>query len=448
MLPISPAPQPLVADTLPAPFGRRSAAVALLLCLAVAAFHFAHGGALIHTVLLQSFNWVFDYDASRFLGGWCTLGADVTQDVDLSFLGRHALSLATRPLCLALLPVAGTPALALMALTALCAGVATALAYALAAVWCATETDRVLLALGYATSIHPLLLGVIPETFGFALCGIGLHFVWLAQRGGQPLTSGPRAAASLFLNLGFTVTNAGLNLVSSAVMSWQRMPWRRWLALEARTWLLACAAMAAVVVASAAIYAPQLLAAAGSTPQHVWWTINMARGETASLAMVVCTFVLYSFVAPALSTVQLAAPDSHPMLDFRSFQFSAIGGTALALWTLAMVLSVAWAWRVQSLRRLLLVVGIWLLINIALHASWQYRGSVFIYGPHTSFALFAVLAMGYGCALRRYAAVRVRAYAAVLVLLTAANNLGLYREMGDFLRQQPGAVSAAPFAPR
>jgi hypothetical protein len=357
--------------------------------------------------------------------------------MDLSFIARHALGLATRPACLALLPLAGTPELALMALTALCMGLAAALAYGVAAAFCAGEFDRVLLALGYAFSVHPLLLGLIPETYGFALMGIGLHWALLVHRKLDPLQPGVWSRVSLFLNLGFTVTNAALNLVTSAVLAWQHTGWRRWLALETRTWLIAGGALAAVLLASAALFTPELLANLGAAPQRVWWTVNINRGEPASLLMVVVTFVLYSFVAPVLTVIDLPAPDLHPMLDFRAFQFSPVGWAALTLWTVAMALSVRLAWRDTALRRLLCVAGLWLLMNIVLHAYWQYRGSIYLYGAHTSFVLYAVLAMGYGRALRRFEANRVRLFATLLVILSAINNGSVYLQMVHFVLEQP-----------
>ena len=418
----------------------RSLAIALAIALAVATAHFVHGTALTHTVLMQSFNWVFDFDTSRFVGGWCTAGADVARDMDLSFVARHALSLATRPACLALLPLLplnGTPELALMALTALCAGAVAALAYGLAAAFCAAEFDRVLLALGYAVSVHPLLLGVIPETYGFALMGIALHCVLLAHGRGDPLQPGAWSRVSLFLNLGFTVTNGALNPLSSAVMNWQRIGLRDWLRTEVKVWLVAGGALLLVTSAAAAYFEPALLGMAGKAPQKVWWIININRGEPASLWMVLCTFFLYSFVAPELTLVDLPAPDSHAMLDFRAFQFGAAGGTALALWGLALVVSVRLAWRGHATRRLLVVAAVWMLCNVLLHWYWQYRGSIYLYGAHTSFVLFMVLVMGYGAALRRYSTKWIRIYVSLLVALCAINNYGIYTQMIDFVLKQP-----------
>ena len=209
--------------------GARSLLIAAAFGLAVAAFHLWHGAPLAHSVLMQSFNWVYDFDSSRFVGGWCTPGADVAQDMDIAFVARHLLSLGTRPLCLGLNRLIGNPALSLMALTALCAGLSASLAYGLAAAFCAREFDRLLLALGYAVSVHPLMMGVIPETYGWALMGVGLHMMLRAQRRDRAPDAGAWSVFSLFLDLGITVTNAALNLLSSAVLAWRRMSRQRWL---------------------------------------------------------------------------------------------------------------------------------------------------------------------------------------------------------------------------
>ena len=416
---------------------RGSVLIAVVLGLLVAAFHYGHGAPLARTMLMASFNWLFDFDSSRFIGAWCTPGAAVSRDLDIAFVARHVLSLPTRALCLPLTALAGSPGAGLMALTALCAGCAAAVAYGLAAAFCEREFDRLLLAVGYAVSVHPLMLGLIPETYGFALLGLGVHLMLLGWHRPDGLGAGVGAAFSLFLDLGVTVTNAALNVVSGVVMSWGRKPLRSIFRTQARVWLLGGGALLLVTLVSAAVFAPGLLGLAGSAPKAVWWIVNINRGEPASLLMVLCTFFLYSFVAPAFTVIDLPAPDGHPMLDFRAFHFNAVGGVALALWAVAFVLSVALAWRERGFRRLLIVVAIWMLINVILHWYWQYRGSIYLYGAHTSFALFAVLVMGYGAALRRYRGALVRGYGVLLLVLAAVNNYDLYQGMVDFLLRHP-----------
>ena len=102
--------------------------LACVIAIAFAGFHFLHGQQLTGTVLLKSLNWVFDFDSSRFLIEWCTFGADLSQHFAMSYLPRHSLSPAIRPLCLGLTAILGDPGIALMALTALGAGGAVAIA--------------------------------------------------------------------------------------------------------------------------------------------------------------------------------------------------------------------------------------------------------------------------------------------------------------------------------
>ena len=409
----------------------------LLVGALVAAFHYWQGRDLAGSVLMQAFNWAFDYDSSRFLGGWCTPGADVARDLGVADISRHALTLATRPLCLALLPLAGDPGRALMLLTALCAGVAAALAYLVAAVHCERRIDRLLLAGFFAVSAQPLLLGVMPESFGFALAGIGFHFLLLARsQAGAP--AGPAARVlSCVINAGVTVTNAALNALSSAVLAWRRASLKTWLMGEVRTWVLAGIVLALIVVPLAALFTPRVLANSAHAPKAVWWVININRGEAASLVQVVVTFVLYGMVAPALTIVPLPPPDAHPMLDFRNFSYGLVGAGALALWC-ATLAGCAWLLRRDEAgRRLLAIVGLWLAANIVLHWYWQYRGSVFLYGAHTVFALYALVAMGYGRALAGAWRNLARVALAGMLLLTSANNLALYRSAIDFLLAQP-----------
>jgi hypothetical protein len=121
------------------------------------------------------------------------------------------------------------------------------------------------------------------------------------------------------------------------------------------------------------------------------------------------------------------------MADFRAFRFSSVGAVATALWCAALVYAVWAAWRQAAWRRLLVVAGLWLALNVVLHWYWQYRGSVFIYGAHSSFALYLVAVMGYAQALRQFRVAGVRAAAVAFTALLALNNLASYAGLIDFL---------------
>lgn len=406
--------------------------------LIIATFHFGNGYPLADSVLLQSFNWAFDLDSSRFIGGWCAAGADVGGYIGGSFLAKHALAIAIRPACLGLTAIMGSAPLALMALTALCAGCVAATAYVLAAQFCSEIVDRIMLSVGFAVSAQPLLLGVLPETYGFALAGIGLHLALVAHRIDTPPAADRLSVVTLVINAGVTVTNAGLNILSSGTRAWNRLSARRWLAIEAKTCLCAGALLFVIVAPLTMLFTPSFLADASAVPKQVWWTININRGlEPAGLARVAATFLCYGLVAPAITFVYLPEPDAHTMLDFRAFRYGVSGGVALAGWLLAVLGSICFAARDPAFRRMLAIVVVWLIANIALHWYWQFRGSVYLYGAHTAFPLFALFIIAYSSAIRRYPMVPVRLAATLMFLLTAVNNLGIYGEMIDFLMAQP-----------
>ena len=410
--------------------------VAMVIALAVSAFHALNGYPLAKSVLLKSFNWAFDFDSARFVGGWCTADANVALDLVSSFVARHALSLATRPLCLGLALVVGDAQGALMILAAFCAGIVAAVAYFLAAQFCAAIVDRALLAVGFAVSTQPLMLGVIPETYGFALAGIGLHMVLVANKRDSAPAASRASIATFVLNAGFTVTNAVLNVVSSMVLAWNRMSLRNWLVVEAKTWLFAGIFLAVIVVPLAALFMPEVLSNAAAVPKRVWWVININRGEPASLVRVITALVPYGFVAPDFTMVDLKT-DGHPMLDFREFRYSTSGGIALCLWFIAVLGGAFFGLRDKFLRRILVIITCWTLLNIALHWFWQTHGSVYLYGAHTSFPLFTLLIMGYGGAVRKYSAPLVRCAAIIMFALAAHNNVQLYLKMIDFVVDQP-----------
>jgi hypothetical protein len=410
--------------------------LATLLGMLIAGFHYYNGYPLAKSVLLQSFNWAFDLDSSRFVKAWTVPDADVSDVLPVSFVARHALSLAIRPLGLGFNMVIGDSYLAVMALTALCAGCVTVIAYFLAAQLCESRFDRLLIAAGYSFSAQPLMLGVNPETYGFALAGIGLHMVMVVNRRGLPPAVTGWSVVAFILNAGMTVTNAVLNLVASALLAWKRLTLLNWLATELKTGMFAALGLVVIVVPLAALFEPTVLANATSAPKQLWWIININRGEAAFLPAVIAALVPYGFVAPEFTMVNLP-DDGHLMLDFREFRYGPAGGVAIAAWFVTMAAGVHAALRDDTLRRILLIVLLWTLLNVVLHWYWQFRGSIYLYGAHTSFPLLVLLIIGYASAIRRFSPVMVRAVAATMLSLAALSNFSLYKGMIDFIIAQP-----------
>jgi len=409
---------------------------ATLLGMLIAGFHYFNGYPLARSVLLQSFNWAFDFDSSRFVKAWTVPDVDVSDVHPVSFVARHALSLAIRPLGLGLNMVIGDSYLAVMALTALCAGCVTVIAYILAAQLCENRFDRFLMAAAYAFSAQPLMLGINPEVYGFALAGIGLHMVMVVNRRGLPPSVTGWSVVGFVINAGVTVTNAVLNIVASAVLAWRRVSLWTWITIEFKTGIFAAIGLALVVVPLAALFEPSVLADAPSAPKRVWWIININRAEPASLLAVIAALVPFGFVAPEFTMVDLPK-DGHSMLDFREFRYGLGGGISIAAWIVAMIVGAYVSLRDEGLRRILGVVLIWTSLNILLHWYWQFRGSVYLYGAHTSFPLFILLIVAYAGALRKYSPIITRVVATATLSIAALNNVSLYRQMIDYIVSQP-----------
>jgi hypothetical protein len=415
------------------------AIVAWAVALLVAGVHLLHGLPLAHSVLLhQGYNWLLDYDSSRYLTGWCTTGVDTLEDLGGKFGARHPIASVMRPPCLGLAALVGSPGVALMILTTACAGASAAVAYLLAARFCTHEVDRLLLTAAFSVSAQAMMLAIAPETYGLALLFIGWHLLLVARAGDRPLAGSLSERVSALLDAGMTITNGALNVLSSAVTSWGRTGFRAWLLAELRTWLWVAALLLAIGAPLAWLFMPGFLTRSAEVPKLLLWSAAINRGEPASLWAVVQTYLMLDLVAPVATFIDLPPPESHPMLDFRPVGFGATGWVAVTMWTAALAGSLVLGWSERAVRRFLLVLVAWLAANILLHWYWQYRGSVFLYGAHSVFALYALVVVGYSLALKHVPTFVLRLGAAVVIGLTAVNNAGAYRHAIDFvLRHGP-----------
>ncbi len=418
--------------------GRQDLLIGTLVFALVTCLQWQGGREVAFTVLLQSYNWLFDFDASRYLGGWCLPGVNVSEHLYFNHVVRHPLTVVLRPVCLALEPAFSDPRLALMALTAGMAGLMAALSYALAARCCAQLVDRLLITAWASLSAQPLMLGIIPEMYSPAMLGIGLSLLWLSGLPGSTTPARWQWVITGVVNLGMTVTNAVLSVLASAVAAWGQTGLKTWLRREVLMWALVvvCTLLSALLLAW--IYTPEHLGVAKDTAKSLWWAANMARGEPAPFWKVAATYIVYDVVAPISSFYPLPPPESHPMLDFRAFSFAAAGWCAAVLWLAMLAAAVASSWHARALRKPLLVAGLWLLFNVALHTAWQYRASVFIYGAHSFPALLVLLALGHGVIVARGPAWAAmwRLAGGVLLALLLVNNLDRYREGIQFLIAQ------------
>ncbi len=415
--------------------------VSLFLFVGVTALHMQQGQAVASTVLLQSYNWLFDFDASRYLGGWCLPGVNVSEHLYFNHVARHPLTVMLRPACLAIEPLFSSPAGALMAVTAALAGLMSALSYALAARCCPTVLDRLLIAAVASLSAQPLMLGIIPEMYGPAMLGVALSLLWLSGLPGRGEPTRLQWVITGVLNLGLTVTNAMLSLIASAVTAWGLLSFKTWVWREIAIWIWVGVGLLVSSLLLAWAYTPEHLEVAGHAVKSLWWAANMVSTEKAPLWKVAATFLVYDVVAPISSFYQLPAGENHPMLDFRAYTFTPAGWCASVLWLGLLTTSTAWAWQNTALRRPLAVAILWLAFNILLHTFWQYRASIYIYGAHSYPALVVIVALGHGQAVARSRtwAGSARVAWLGLALLLLLNNGERYRDLIAFLVNQTAA---------
>jgi hypothetical protein len=154
--------------------------------------------------------------------------------------------------------------------------------------------------------------------------------------------------------------------------------------------------------------------------KEVYW--KRTKGPAEGLGQMLLVFAGLSFVSPDTTTIML--PEGVPMRDFRNWSFEAAGTAAMVLWLAMLTSGVA---GMLALRRTRLLAGgllAALAFNLALHADFQFRGSLYIYASHTHFLFFA-LACGLAPWVQLHAALRAAYLGAVLLLamLVASVNL-------------------------
>jgi hypothetical protein len=113
------------------------------------------------------------------------------------------------------------------------------------------------------------------------------------------------------------------------------------------------------------------------------------------------------------------------MLDFRAFSYGPLGLAACAAWAALLALGLLSVLQ-DDRRRLWIACLAWFGFNLLLHWHWQYRGSVYLYGAHPHFALFAVALAALRPGLPTWRLQAGRGLMLAFLLLAGANNLNLY----------------------
>jgi hypothetical protein len=400
----------------------------LIILFSIAAAHFVASHALLQSNVLKSYNWAFDFDSARFGQIWCTRDYNPA-DYSMSWAFRHPLIMALRPICFGIQAVGLSVNQAVLLLAGLSAGLGAGLAYLYCRTIALQRIDALLMTLWFALSAQPLMLGALPEAYGLALCGIGLSFIVTAKQAlGLPTSYSLRHCA-LVINAGVTITNVLLPVFSEAMHFFRSKAKRSRLKSMTLFFFAGFGLFVLFALGLNLLFRPSASDTAIDAAKQVWWSVHINNEQPASLFQIARTLMVYNLVAPDFTTVLIEPAAPKPMLDFRLWLYDSSGLIAIIL-SLALVLVGTFrAFTEPALRPIALTALFWIAFNVLLYRYWQYRGSIYIYGAHVSFALLALAALTLKCGLPKMAHIALRFLALCALILVGHNNLHRYHDM-------------------
>ena len=375
---------PMQATARPAPaspvLARADLRLALLLALASLGIYAGLGLRLAQGQYAEFFNLAFDFDPPRYLA---IMALEEHQRGNV----KHPLIVLLRPLAWPLRAAGFAPkqAAALVMAGMGAATVAVVFLY-LRSLRVATATATALAAL-FAVSGCQVITSMIPEAYGPAALGVAATWLLAVWRLAD-LRHG-RAMRFVLAAYAFGVTATTImQPVRAEGLAWLR---HRGLAGAIRPMMLYGAAVVLLCAALTALVWADKLAAFLADPVAVAKTVywQRTRGFREDLLETVLRLVGFSVVSPRFTPVELAA-DGITMLDFRAPSFGPLGLVAFLAWHAFWLAGAVAAVRHRPTR--FLALGLWatLLINIAFHLEFQFRGSIYLYAAHTHFLVFAL----------------------------------------------------------
>lgn len=414
--------------------------VTLALTLAIAAGLVYSRLALLlaETSFSDFINLAFDFDPAYYVRSQA--GPPATDGMGINH--KHPLWMIFRIFAWPF-TLAGLEPKAVAALSASLIGAISAmLVYAVVRGTGARRAESFLASVFYAASATPLVVGMIPESYGWA--GLTLLALWFAyQRSlSRPSLGRPsqrlwvRAAVAVAVT-GTTLTNAVQALIAEAVDGWRGRTGMAE-ALRAR-WLPFCALVTLGVLGTLALNQPadtwNMITDPLGTARSILW--NATHGPKEGLAAVLETFLVFSFFAPGYTEVPLSP--LVPMVDFRAWLYPSWMLATIAVWGLFALINVAVAWHLGTQRPWLLALTAALVFNVLFHLGFQYRGSLFLYGAHTHALVFLLAVSAAPHAGRQGGVARVGYLLTLAALTTAAvvNNLPRATELVQRMQHLP-----------
>lgn len=414
------------------PPGRRDGLIALGFALGGLPLYGALALRLAEGRLYEHWNLAFDWDAARVLSMLTGTPPD-----GMGF--KHPLMIALRPLGLGLMALGLAPKQAAGMSMALTGALTLGLVFLLLRACRIARPEAAALALLFGLSGTQLATAIVPESYGFAMLGIALVWLVAARRLEAPERLRAARYAAAVLAAGVTVSNAMHPVIAEAWQEWRRRAGlRRWLERMIRYGLILGLLFAA---AAMLLWGGTILAALADplgTARRIWWL--QTQGEKTGPGAVLEAFLVFAVVLPELSAVPL--PEGTRMLDAREWAYGPLGWAAALLWLALLAGGTAAGLAHPRFRAIALPVLAVLLVNLAFHLHYQYRGSLFIYAGHTQVVAF-LLAAGLAPWAQARPALRRWHLGAVLLLalLTALVNLPL---MADFATRFDAPDSICP----
>ncbi len=270
---------------------------------------------------------------------------------------------------------------------------------------------------------------MLPEAYGLALVGLAYQFLLMVRWVGGHR---PRLAARVGVataNFGVTITNVMLSGLVELVCRIAREPLRKALRGTIGFSIAVIVIGVALAAISLRVWPAETIDNPENAVKQVYWSAAAySPDQRQNIGNVAWELGATSFVAPGIARYPSGAPDNPYIWDFRGQHYSTIGWAAVLGWLALLSYGTIRAAMDRERWPLWGVAGAWIGFNIALHAYWQFRGSVFIYGghPHIAFLMLALAGAPRTRNPHYYAAL-----VAVVALLMAANNLPMYFKLSE-----------------
>lgn len=394
---------------------RADGLIAMALVVAAGALYAAFGLRLAQGMFLDYYNLAFDLDPARYVA------LLVHEEFERGGV-KHPLVVVLRPLAWPLLAAGVAPKAAAALIMAGFGAATVGVVFLFLRRLAIARPPAAVLAALFAVSGSQFFSAMIPEAYGPAAFGIACVWLLTVVRLRDPGRLTVLRYVTAAFAYGITTTNVLQSLIAEALV-WLR---HRGLTDAVRPMLVFGATLTALLAVLTAVVWYDVVLAALADPlgvvKSVYW--QRTSGERVGVLDTALRLLGYTVVSPAYTVVPIEG--GIRMLDFRTPSFSPLSAVAMLLWHLFWLAGAVAAFANRRTRWLAVGLAATLAVNFVFHLDFQFRGSLYLYSPHTHFLVFA---LGAGLAtMLRPGSVAQRIYLAVaLVLVVLVGSVTLDR---------------------